>query len=213
MCGSLDFPDSLLSKQFVSLSEDKLKVFKELTHSWLQYRWSLDKTVPLNGWKFASSNQKNHPDLGSNVISREFLHSFLSCGNVRSFLTSAVFHLPWTSCGHVIRTLGEESYCLSAKMLCCWCGACEVSCCPPASVSRLVLCYCVWLCRLCMVPFHPISWPLLVKEFEVWVRVACMPRSLARALPFSTILVGNNTQGHPLVTSLNVSKSNSGNTC
>ena len=69
MRGSLDFPDSLLSKWFVSLSEDKLKVFKELTHPWLQYRWSLDKTVPLNGWKFASSNQKNHPDLGSNMSS------------------------------------------------------------------------------------------------------------------------------------------------
>ena len=40
-----------------------------------------------------------------------------------------------------------------------------------------------------------------------------MPRSLARALPFSTMLVGNNTQGHPLVTSLNVSKCNSGNAC
>ena len=35
------------------------------------------------------------------------------------------------------------------------------------------------------------------------MRVACMPRSLARALHFSTNLVGNNTRGHPLVTSLN----------
>ena len=50
-------------------------------------------------------------------------------------------------------------------------------------------------------------------EFEVWVRVACMLLSLARALPFSTNLVSNNTQGHPLVTSLNVSKCNSGNAC
>ena len=45
------------------------------------------------------------------------------------------------------------------------------------------------------------------------MRVARMPRSLARALPFSTNPVGNNTQGHPLLTSLNVSKCNSGNAC
>ena len=60
-----------------------------------------------------------------------------------SFLASAVIHFPWTGCGLVIRTLGDESYCLSANMLCCWCCSCAVSCCPAASVSRLVLCYCV----------------------------------------------------------------------
>ena len=101
-------------------------------------------------------------------------------------------------------------------MLCCWCCSWAVSCCPPASASRLVLCYCVIVQLFVHGPISPylLAPPCQVpSEFEVWIRVACMLLSLARALPFSTNLVGNNTQGHPLVTSLNVSKCNSGNAC
>jgi len=118
-----------------------------------------------------------------------------------SFLVSAVFHFPWASCVHVIRTLGEESYCLSANMLCCWCCSCAVSCCPPASVSRLVRCYCVTVQLFVHGPISPylLASPCQApEEFEVWVQVASMPRSLARVLPFSTNFVGNNTQGRPL---------------
>ena len=53
----------------------------------------------------------------------------------------------------------------------------------------------------------------IMLQFALVLSLVGMNIKVNRALPFSTILVGNNTQGHPLVTSLNVSKFTSGNAC